>query len=225
MDIDDLRTFLTISQTHSFSRSAELLYISQSAVTARIKALEQELGQELFLRNNKSVRLTTAGQRFSSYAKDACALIDQGIQLVQNSAQYDQFLAIGAPDSIWESSLFCTVTQFCQRMPRVCLSLHCLNSDLLLDELLTEKIDIGLCVERPFHSSITALPYSSSPFLLVKSPKLQLRESSLTRKNQQAFPIMEMAWGNRFMKWFREIYSPCVQQIATTHFSIQSILF
>ena len=69
MDIEELKTFLCVADTKNFSRSGELLFVTQSAITARIKSLEKELHCQLFTRNNAGAELTMYGETFLRYAK------------------------------------------------------------------------------------------------------------------------------------------------------------
>ena len=69
MDTRALSVFLTVAETLNFSRSGELLHMSVSAVSRTIKRLEEELGQPLLERDNRSVRLTGAGREFREYAR------------------------------------------------------------------------------------------------------------------------------------------------------------
>ncbi len=62
MDIELARTFLEIVRMRSFVRAAEQLNVSQTAVSARVKALEEQLGRSLFIRNKNGASLTPAGQ-------------------------------------------------------------------------------------------------------------------------------------------------------------------
>jgi len=71
MTFEQLRYFLAIVQYKTFTAAADELYISQSSLSKSIKALENELGCELFSRGSKNVELTTEGQAFYNYAKKA----------------------------------------------------------------------------------------------------------------------------------------------------------
>src|SRR5918995_3216591 len=62
LDLTQLRTFRTVAETSSFTRAAARLYVTQSAVSHQIKALEEELGEALFIRTRHGVRLAEAGQ-------------------------------------------------------------------------------------------------------------------------------------------------------------------
>ena len=68
MDIELARTFLEIVGTRSFVRAAEQLNLSQTAVSARVRALEEQLGRPLFVRNKNGASLTPAGEQFLRYA-------------------------------------------------------------------------------------------------------------------------------------------------------------
>lgn len=69
MEFRQLNTFITIAKVESFSKAAELLGYSQSAVTVQIRLLEEELGTRLFDRLGKSISLTARGQRFLEQAQ------------------------------------------------------------------------------------------------------------------------------------------------------------
>ena len=72
MEVRNLVTFLKVTELKSFSRAAEALDYSQSAVTVQIQQLERELGVQLFDRIGKTVSITQYGKDFVSYARDAC---------------------------------------------------------------------------------------------------------------------------------------------------------
>ena len=68
MELRQLQTFVTITQTESFSRAAEVLGYTQSALTVQIRLLENELGVKLFDRMGKRVYLTAPGRQFLGHA-------------------------------------------------------------------------------------------------------------------------------------------------------------
>ncbi|MEK3987526.1 LysR family transcriptional regulator [Paenibacillus sp. FSL K6-3166] len=68
MDLSQLEAFLAVCRIRNFTKASEHLHISQSAVTARIKALENSVGKVLLTRDNRNVSLTQAGISFVPYA-------------------------------------------------------------------------------------------------------------------------------------------------------------
>lgn len=101
MDIELARTFLEIVASHSFVRAAERLNISQTAVSARIKSLEEQLGRPLFVRNKSGASLTPAGEQFLRYAPTLVQLWERARHQVAIPAGYSAILAIGGELSLW----------------------------------------------------------------------------------------------------------------------------
>ncbi len=77
MDFDDLRLFLHLSRTLHFGRTSQECHLSASALSRAIQRLEQDVGQQLFDRDNRSVELTPAGTRFTRFAADTLAEWDR----------------------------------------------------------------------------------------------------------------------------------------------------
>lgn len=99
MDTRALRVFLSVADTLNYSRSSELLHMSLSAVSRTIQRLEEELGQRLLERDNRSVRLTSVGREFRPYARRTL----EDWQLLQHRFGREAELT-------GEISLFCSVT-------------------------------------------------------------------------------------------------------------------
>jgi LysR family positive regulator for ilvC len=99
MDTRALTVFLSVADTLNFSRSGELLHMSVSAVSRTVRRLEDELGQPLLERDNRTVRLTPAGREFLDYARRSVA----EWQRLRRKLGSDEELA-------GEVSLYCSVT-------------------------------------------------------------------------------------------------------------------
>jgi DNA-binding transcriptional LysR family regulator len=84
VELSQLKAFERAAREGSFTRAAEALQLTQPAVSARIAALEKELGGELFERTGRQLRLTTLGIRFLPYAERALAVLEDGIQEIDN---------------------------------------------------------------------------------------------------------------------------------------------
>ncbi len=114
MDFQMLQTFQVLARCCSFSQTANELYITQSAVTKRIAELENELGRKLFNRNKRSVKLTGYGIVFLGYADRILELGRASIKEMDNIICYNNYLRIGAPNSIYECHLSCKVSKYIQ---------------------------------------------------------------------------------------------------------------
>ena len=87
MNIQQLKYFLVLADTLSFTKTAEKYYISQTAVSNQIKALEEKLGVQLFVREHRRVRLTPAGKTFAKEAKSLLARIEETIQRTKEAGE------------------------------------------------------------------------------------------------------------------------------------------
>ena len=83
-----IRTFLQVARVGSFRRAAEELFVTQAAVTTRIKTLENWLGFEVFDRNRRGVELTPQGMRFIDYARNAVDMIEHGREEARRTGSY-----------------------------------------------------------------------------------------------------------------------------------------
>ncbi|SUF27134.1 transcriptional regulator HdfR [Salmonella enterica] len=99
-----LKTFLEVSRTRHFGRAAEALYLTQSAVSFRIRQLENQLGVNLFTRHRNNIRLTTAGEKLLPYAETLMNTWQAARKEVAHTSRHNEF-SIGASASLWECML------------------------------------------------------------------------------------------------------------------------
>lgn len=104
MDTELLKTFLEVSRTRHFGRAAEALYLTQSAVSFRIRQLENQLGVNLFTRHRNNIRLTTAGEKLLPYAETLMNTWQAARKEVAYTSRHNEF-SIGASASLWECML------------------------------------------------------------------------------------------------------------------------
>ena len=105
MDINLARTFLAIVETGSFLRAAERLHVTQTAVSARVKALEELLGRKLFVRNKSGATLTPAGVRFRRSASTLVQVWERARQQVGMPPGRRAVLTVGCEISLWDPLL------------------------------------------------------------------------------------------------------------------------
>ena len=144
MDSRALSVFLSVADTLNFSRSAELLHMSVSAVSRTVQRLEQELGQSLLERDNRSVRLTRAGREFREYARRSVAEWQQ----LRRRLGTDEDLA-------GEVSVYCSVTAsysflfelldaFRRAHPRIEIKLHTGDPEHAVSRVTSGREDIAI---------------------------------------------------------------------------------
>src|ERR1700744_4471104 len=86
MELRQIRSFLSVAETLHFGRTAELIHLSQPALSLQIRALEEEVGARLFDRNRRKTTLTAAGVAFRGYAAAALSQLEQAISRARLAA-------------------------------------------------------------------------------------------------------------------------------------------
>lgn len=109
MDIHDLKTFLTLCDTKHFGLAAKAMHITPSTLSRQIQRIESALNQQLFIRDNRSVEITSAGQQFRIFAKHVLTELQH---LQQTFEENNQQLS-------GELTLFCSVTAAYSHLPDI----------------------------------------------------------------------------------------------------------
>lgn len=105
MDVKVFRTFLELAKVRHFGRAAENLYLTQAAVSARIKQLESYFDAQLFTRDRNNIKLTSAGERLINYAEVMVATLQQAkFELSLENGKALQ-LTLGGTPNVWDAYL------------------------------------------------------------------------------------------------------------------------
>ena len=147
-----LVVFRAVAEQLSFRKAAEELYLTQPAVSLQIKALEEDLGVQLFDRAGSRISLTAAGTALREYAQRVHALLIEAEQRVTAfSGEHAGHLALGASTTIAQYVLPRLLGSFCSERPRVQPSLISGNTEHIVAAILQQQIALGL-IEGPAHS-------------------------------------------------------------------------
>ncbi len=106
MNTENLKTFILLAESGSFTKTAQQLFIAQSTVTKRIADMELELNKRLFVRNSKAAELTEEGLLYLSYAKRLLDLEAEAAHEMNVYSKYEHFFRIGTTNTIYECHLF-----------------------------------------------------------------------------------------------------------------------
>ncbi len=151
MELRNLITFVRIAEVKNFSKSAQLLGYSQSAVTMQIKQLEQELGRQLFERIGKQVKLTQAGERLLPYALDILNTAQKAQSMVRENEQITGHLRIGTCESYVIGVLPQVLTAFQQQCPNVEVQVQTGLTTDLFQRLRQNDIDLLFFLDRKLY--------------------------------------------------------------------------
>jgi DNA-binding transcriptional LysR family regulator len=170
MEIDQVETFLAVATFGGFHRAAEALRISQPAVSARIKALEESLGVRLFSRSRGGLIVSDAGRTFRPHAEQllkTAALARQAVH--ELSPASGSPLQIAAALSISVYFLPDILKQFQRAHPNVIISIRPGHSKEVLEMVLNEEAEIGLARSLQ-HPEVETISLRDDPLLLVTHP-------------------------------------------------------
>ncbi|MEM7710090.1 MAG: LysR family transcriptional regulator [Pseudomonadota bacterium] len=144
MDIALIRTFLEVAATGSFVNAADRLFVTQSAVSLRVKRLEDTLGRPLFTRSKAGAELTPAGRGFERYALSLIKIWEEARQQVAIPEGYSESLSIGAQYSLWPRLGFRWIDHLRQTRPQLNLRAELGMPDRLIRFLIEGIIQAGL---------------------------------------------------------------------------------
>jgi DNA-binding transcriptional LysR family regulator len=188
MELRQIRSFLSIAETLHFGRTAELIHLSQPALSLQIRALEEEVGARLFERNRRKTTLTAAGVAFRDDAAAALSQLDQAIHNARLAANGKLGrLRIGFISTVGSQIVPNIVRQFRELNPEVEFSLRAITTADQVPLLETGSLDIGF-LRLPIggHPALDVVVVHREPFVLVvpsshnlaKRKRVRLREVS-----------------------------------------------
>ncbi|PJG57882.1 HTH-type transcriptional regulator HdfR [Aeromonas cavernicola] len=192
MDTELLRTFIEVSKTRHFGRAAENLYLTQSAISFRIRQLEEQLGVSLFARHRNNIRLTASGERLLPYADAILHTLGRAKQDVALSPGFSQQLAIGAPAVFWELDFNDWLNQVYGLVPGLAIRLETASREHLCRQLLERTLDLALLCEPTKIDEIALHPVGELVFELVS------RDLSTTTDDLMQMPHIHLDWGTHF---------------------------
>ena len=146
LDLDQIRTFLAIADTGSFTRAAEEVHRTQSAVSMQMRRLEERIGKSLFAKDGRINRLTEDGERLLAYARRLVKLSRETLAAFDDSSLEGQ-IRIGMPDDYADRFLPEIMGRFVRTNPRVELSVICEPTANLTDLIRRGQLDIALVTQ------------------------------------------------------------------------------
>jgi DNA-binding transcriptional LysR family regulator len=186
MELRQIRSFLSVAETLHFGRSAELIHLSQPALSLQIRALEEEVGARLFERNRRKTVLTAAGLAFRDDATAAMSQLEEAIRRARLAANGQLgLLRIGFISTAGREIVPNILRQFRELHREVEFSLRNILTAEQLRMLETGALDIGF-LRLPIgeHPALDVVTVHREPFVLVvpSSHKLAKRKRAHLRE-------------------------------------------
>lgn len=180
MQLAQIQGFLEVARLGNVSHAAEQMGITQPALTARLQGLETELGQPLFVRTRRGVRLTDAGHAFLPYAEQAVAALATGIdQVAEVSAGAGGELALAVAPQVSTYVLPPVLVRYAAGHPHVRLVVRTAHSEEIVDLVIRREVHAGLGrqVRNP---QLVYTPIYDDELVLVSAPTHDTAQASLS---------------------------------------------
>ena len=192
MDIDLLKTFLELNRTRHFGRAAENLFISQSAVSARIKQLEDSIGAPLFTRDRNNIQLTAVGEKMVRHA-DAIVMAWGRVKqdVILQDAMTDSLVIAGVP-SLWDVFMQTWLTKMYSALRKTAIHAEVLGQDQLLRQLLNGTVELGFGFESPRIGELQVDEIMQFELIMVSS------ETGITAEKALSNNYVQVNWGTSF---------------------------
>src|SRR5438045_8129227 len=152
LDVDQLRTFIAIAETGSFTRAADIVHKTQSAVSMQMKRLEERLDRAIFARDGRASKLTEDGERLLDYARRIVKLNVETIAAL--SDELTGRVRLGVPDDYADRYLPAIMARFSRAYPEIELTVICEASVNMLERI--KGNDLALAIITNCSGSMTA---------------------------------------------------------------------
>ncbi|MBS1524025.1 MAG: LysR family transcriptional regulator [Bacteroidetes bacterium] len=186
------RVFMEVAANLSFSKAAQVLFVTQPAISKHIKALEDQYKVPLFERKGNSILLTEAGKKLNEYllqAKDIERKVEYDLSILSNMSQAAGHLRLGASTTIALYILPPILSGFQREYANVHVQLVNRNSEYILNALLNHEVDIGIIEVDNKLTTVSYKPFMSDEVIPVCSATSPLAGKSLTLKQLLKTPV------------------------------------
>ncbi len=190
MDISVARTFLEVVKTGSFVSAAANLNLTQTAVSARIRVLEDQLDRPVFIRNKAGAKLTPAGEQFLRFATSLVQVWDRARQAVALPPGRESVVTIGAELSLWSPLLRHWLLWMRRECPEIAVDAQIDNSERLMERVQDGSLDVAILYAAPRRPGVIAE--------LLFEEKLVLARTTPATRPLGAEDHVRIGWGEDF---------------------------
>ena len=193
-----LQVFYTVAKQLSFTKAADILYMTQPAVTFQVKQLEEHFNTRLFERSHGRISLTPTGELVLGYADRILALTgEMEARVGELTGQVTGPLMIGASTTIAEYQLPRILGEFKSRFPQVQARLTVANSETIASKVADHSLDVGL-IEAPSHNpNLNTVACCEDELVMICTPAHALaNRSSVNAKDIAEQPYVSREHGS-----------------------------
>ncbi len=207
MTQDLIRNFLTVAKTRNISRTAEILFVSQSTVSHRLQLLEEELGHTLVFRGKgrRQATLTKWGESFLPIAEKWIELWRQTEAFRQEETECS--LSISCVNSLMTYLLRPFFSAFAQKHPQIHLRLDTMSTVHIYQQVASGEADVGIVLENPDQKSVNIRPLLSEKMYCVCHKDMFPGRSRIRPEELDPAGEIRLNW-NTALKLWRDFQFP-----------------
>lgn len=193
MEMRQLQYFLAVARHENFTRAAEQVHVSQPSLSVQVAALEEELGTRLFDRLGRKVALTQAGELFRQHAERALRELEQAAEVVREleGAKRGR-LTVGTLSTVNSYLIAPLVSRFKQRFPEIHLHIHAQPSAEIVAGVLSNRLDLGICLLPLHHPHLTTVPLFEERLALIAPPSVPILQRRVRMQDLASLPLILM---------------------------------
>ena len=207
MNIESLKTFITLCNVKNFTKTAELHCVVQSTVSNRIKELENSIGKKLFIRTNNKIELTPIGETVLKYAHKIVRTEEQLISEIKELDNPINQLNIGTVNAIYDCHLYEFIPNFLKKYPNINLSIVNSTSSDLVNMINNNSVDIAFSYKPLYNTHYQCFPFKEDDFVLVTSPQNNIYVDGITNKEITKLPMIYTDFFSLdFSFWFYSLF-------------------
>lgn len=167
MELNYLKDFVTLAQIRHFQEAADILYISQSTLSKHIKAIESELGQELFIRSRKRTELSEFGKQFLPYAKEMLKIQQEYTNELLNDPSADGRIAFGCIPMLTLYNFMGFFSEYLKKSPHFQYNIIQGSSQRLLTLLQQNNVEFILTDDISLHGDYEKVHYTRDYLVVI----------------------------------------------------------
>ncbi|MGX5734453.1 LysR family transcriptional regulator [Bosea thiooxidans] len=203
VDVLGLQAFVSIAERGSFRAAASHLNLSQTALSHRIRKLEESLGTPLFLRTTRQVSLTAAGTALLPRARRIFEDLGSALDEVRvDVREGDEQVSVGCLPTVATHSMPAVIAAFAKRHPKVRVRVHDNSASEIADKVQSGEAEFGVTIVAANRWDLELKPVVKEPFVLVAHRSMPLASAtSLTWAQLQGQPLVRVSaeTGNRIL--------------------------
>ncbi len=217
MRLRNLNTFIQVARLGSFHAAAQHLHASQPAISARILALEEELGVKLFLRDKGGTRLTPRGMQLLPYAEKLMAISREMKAQLREGVPERGSLRIGIADTLAQLWLGPLLRRWREQHPLIEFELNIDLSLNLWKQLKEHQLDLALMVVEGQAADLVTEPLCQYPQYWVAAPTLRLATQPASLETLASQPVLSFPRQTRPWLYLQHLFAPLGEAAPMLH--------